>query len=401
MSLPLDFLVSLSAATLEESMAKNKQNEKRALLEIRNEVTPLDLFCYLGARFGQPNGMQNFLRGDHSDNLVHWDWTLKYRETLIFLWGTNFRTDLFIVGDLPFTEVEKDELVLQIRADMKNFGREMSMVRKNLEHWTEFVNPYWRLTRAITSLKLELSQLNLVSAFSDTFNTPITASEQFKQWEEVSKTYSKAFGLCFGLRSMLPVQAEAFVNLLIFVLARPDIRADTRLLESIFRQQIDIRVKSLHINCLGFEKAVDYSSPACKRFHTLINERNDLLHGNVVPEKQKFNEVYFLGNVPVFTEYRSMWDRTIGVDSKAVGLERLEAETVTVTEFVEFVLSCLKPKAGEFMRNITKKRDLAKNHEDDRIGMLFPDQLIDSRPVFDSKKRGAEENLIQEETNGQ
>ena len=28
---------------------------------LKNEVRPVDLYCYLGARFGQPNGIQNFL----------------------------------------------------------------------------------------------------------------------------------------------------------------------------------------------------------------------------------------------------------------------------------------------------------------------------------------------------
>lgn len=37
------------------------------------------------------------------------------------------------------------------------------------------------------------------------------------------------------------------------------------------------------------------------------------------------------------------------------------------------------------MRTIIKKRDLAKNHEDGRFGILFPDHLVDSRPVLEAK----------------
>lgn len=178
---------------------------------------------------------------------------------------------------------------------------------------------------------------------------------------------------------MLPVMAEAFVNLLIYVQALPDIKKDTRLLENLIRQPIDIRVKSLHINCVGFQHAVDYSSPACRQFHTLINERNDLLHGNVSPEKQKFNEVYFLGRVPVFKDYRSLWDRTLAVDIEAVGLDRLEHEVATVDMFVEYLLSCLDPKTRELISSVTRKRDLARSHEDGRLGILFPDHLVECR----------------------
>lgn len=388
MLLPSDFVTSLIYVSLEDIIAKTKEErgngKLRSYFELRNEVKPLELFCYLGGRFGPPNGIQNFLRKDDSDNLVHWDWTLVYKDNLISFWGTNFRTDVLIIGDLQYGETEKAELIQQLRSDLKNYGRQMSELRKKLEHWTEFVNPYWRLTTAIDSLREDLAKLELSTSFADSFNTPSTAIDESDIWKDVASNYSKAFGLCFGIRSMLPVKAEAFINLLIFVQARSDIKSDARLLESIFRQQVDVRVKSLHINCLGFDKAVDYANPACKKFHTLINERNDLLHGNVVPEKQKFNEVYFLGKIPVFTEYRSLWERTIGVDSKAVGLERLENEVTTVDDFIEYVLSCLMPKLCEQMRFILKKRDLAKNHENGRFGILFADHLIDSRMVFEA-----------------
>ena len=397
MPLPQDFLDSLECPSTEEILAciKNRSevDTPRAFLELRNELKPVDLFCYFWARFGPPNGIQNLLRKDHSDNLVHWDWTLKYRDVLVGFWGTNFRTDLFVIGELNFGEPEKIELIGQVKADLRNQGSKMAAVRGKLEHWTEFVNPYWRLTRAIDSLRKELSTLDLSSPFSEGFNTPSTTVEESESWNLVNEAHSRAFGLCFGIRSMLPVWAEAFVNLLIFVHARPDIKDDPRLLESIFRQQIDVRVRALHINCVGFEKAVDYSSDACKNFHRLINERNDLLHGNVVPEKQKFNEVFFLGRVPIFKEYRSLWDRTIAVSAKAVGLSQLHSEIETVVNFVEYVLSRLKPEVREMMIFVTEKRDLAKNTEDGRFGVLFPDHLIDSRPVFKTKKSDAVDRI--------
>lgn len=46
------------------------------IFEVENQLSPADLYCYLHARFGPPNGFQNFLRKDDSDNLIHWDWTL-------------------------------------------------------------------------------------------------------------------------------------------------------------------------------------------------------------------------------------------------------------------------------------------------------------------------------------
>ena len=89
---------------------------------------------------------------------------------------------------------------------------------------------------------------------------------------------------------MLPIMAEAFVNLILFTLMRPEIRGDSRLKDDAFKRHIDVRVKSLSINCIGFKQLIDYSNEICVRYHSVVNERNDLLHGNVDPKKLQFNE---------------------------------------------------------------------------------------------------------------
>ena len=59
----------------------------------------MDLYCYFHARFGPPNGLQNFLRNPHSDNLIHWHWTVQHENGLLDVQGANFRT-LFPVSGL-------------------------------------------------------------------------------------------------------------------------------------------------------------------------------------------------------------------------------------------------------------------------------------------------------------
>lgn len=132
---------------------------------------------------------------------------------------------------------------------------------------------------------------------------------QQQRWSELVTKNSKGLGICFGIRSMLPVMAEAYVNLMMFVLFRQHIKDDSRLRDHTIKQPIDIRIKTLHTNCIGFSKPVDYSNDSCKAYHTLVNERNDLLHGNVVIDKLKFSEVYFLGKIilGIWEYQRVMW----------------------------------------------------------------------------------------------
>src|SRR3979411_894404 len=67
MALPADFIASLEPIhprDLFEMVTKNTWPKSVVIFELFNEIRPVDLFCYLAARFGRPNGVQNFLRKD-------------------------------------------------------------------------------------------------------------------------------------------------------------------------------------------------------------------------------------------------------------------------------------------------------------------------------------------------
>lgn len=380
MPLPSDFVASLTCPhpkVVFERLLNGPKGGGKAVWAWKTEISPADLYCYLGARFGRPNGPQNFFRADDSDNLIHWDWVLDYPGGDIHVMGMNFRTELWFGGDIDVSDADRIALAQMIKADFKNHGPKMTEVRRSLEKWTEFVNPYQRLSRAVEKMLLDIKALDLQP---ETQKIPdITSAGEIKtnNWSEVLDRYSKGLGLCFGVRSMLPVMAEAYVNFLLFVLMRPELKNDERLRENALRQPIDVRVKSLHMTCIGFAKPIDYASPECKAYHSLVNERNDLLHGNVVLEKLRFNEVYFHGKVPVFNEYRSMWERSVGVEIQAVGLHRLADEVETVKSFIQYLTTCMQPGVKQQIDRMAETRDLGWNQQTGRIGILFPGHLVD------------------------
>jgi hypothetical protein len=258
-------------------------------------------------------------------------------------------------------------------------------MRKALESWVEFVNPYQRIRRTVTTLLSELDALNLdveTDHFQDIWDLQRQSpspDEQKLQWQAVAERFTKGFGICFGVRSMLPVLAESYVNLLLYILMRPELKSDQRLRENVFRQPIDVRIKSLGISCIGFASHPEYKNDACKRYHSLVNERNDLLHGNVVIDKLKFNEMYFYGTVPVFCEYKSMWQRALGVEMSAVGLDKVREEMDVVEELIQYLTTCLEPTIREQVADLAESYRLGLNNDNQRLGILFPTWLVDFR----------------------
>lgn len=374
-------LSALDPRILIEMLQSESRPQFATHWQLFNEVKPADLYCYLYGRFGPPNGIQNFLRGDHSENLIHWEWALVSQGRLILVQGHNFRTELWVSGDeLPPAAL--DQLATSIKSDFSRYGQAMARVRKALEHWVEFINPYNRIRSSVDCLMSEIEALDVegqtrpLRSFPE-YETP----EQWScEWRRQAEIVAKATGLCFGARAMLPVMAEAFVNLLMYLLMKPNLKRDDRLRENLIRQPIDVRIKSLTHNCVGFQSEIDYGHESCRRYHSLVNERNDLLHGNVVIEKLRFNELYFNGRVPVFSMYASMWERSFGVAKKSVGLELLREERKVVDNFVDYVISRLEEKRQEQVRLFCARRDLGMCLDDGRLGILFSGQLVDAAP---------------------
>lgn len=394
MALTQEFLSELSylpAESVLKLISKKDRPKGTFYLTIENEVRPSDLFCYLNARFGPPNGIQNFLRSDDSDNLIHWNWTLSHENGLVDINGTNFRTDVYFIGKFGVDVTDADEFASIIKGDFLKYGKQMSDCPKSLESWVEFVNPYQRLRRSIDQLVKQLEAIKVHEIVEPPEN--LSSGNEFvledfsKQWNDASDRLSRAFGLCFGIRAMLPVMAEAFVNLVLYVLMRSELKSDGRLRENAFKQHIDVRIKSLHLNCRGFKQAVDYSSPACGQYHSLVNERNDLLHGNIVIEKLRFNEVFFSGKIPVFKEYRSMWHRAFDVQRNSVGLDKVMDELRVVNNFIDYVLSCLDDQMRPNLEHVISSMELGFHEVDDRIGILFAEHLVDFRPGPQARHR--------------
>jgi hypothetical protein len=349
--------------------------------EIGNQILPVDMYCYLHAKYGAPNGLQNFLRNDDSDNLIHWEWALASEDGLVLIQGHNFRSEVHLMGDFRDKGLELEHLIVQFKSNFSAYGKKMKEVRTSLEKWTQFVNPYKRISSAVEQHFRKLQELRL-NPQADKISQPVT-EEDFstyqQRWTDVVNKYDYAIGLAFGMRSMLPVLAESFVNLLLFVLGKPEIKGSSRLFQDTVRRPIDIRVQTLHLNCNHFSKSVDYTSAPCKAFHSLMNERNDILHGNVDPNKLAFGEVFFNGKVPVFTSYDSFWDRSVSISIQSTRMETLESDYQTVKSFIQYLLDCLDPRIRTEIDQIASKSQLGFNTATNRISILFPDHISDFR----------------------
>ena len=361
------------------TLKDEKRSKKLKKYSLVDDIKPADLYCYLYAKFGVPNGLQNFLRGDTSDNLIHWEWVLELNKKFIFIQGKNLHTEIWFIGEWDSEKNYIEELVEIIKNDYANFGKKMGLIRKELEDWDIFTNTYQSLRSSISQLKSDLDKLNL-NPLNEMLETPkdlkSLAENQIK-WNEIFDKYNRGIGLSMSLNIMTPILAESFVNLIFFVLCRKDIKDNKRLFESFMRSNIDVKIQSLHIHCHGFKNAVDWSSDECKEYNKIINRRNDLLHGNINIKNLKHSEIFFNGRIPIFKEYRSIWKYSIGTALNYSRFSELDYDITAVDSFINYVLSCLEDSLKDNITQLIDSPDLGHNKKDSRLAVLLPRHLVD------------------------
>lgn len=374
------------------ALAKGGKKPKTAMTGgiwvIREGITPVELYCYLNARFGSANGMQMLFRSDDSDNLIHWHYTLKYKGETLEIMCMTFRLDIMHSIEFDDNSIAKSEFIKDIKKDFAKYGKSISEFRKRIEKWQLFINPFFRIKSVIEHQLNKLESLKIEELEPLSYPKSADDLENLKdRMAHAGELYTEATALGLNIRMLAPVYAESFVNLLIFLLAEDDIKSDKRMYDSIVRQQIDIRVKGLHRHCKGFFQAIDYNNvDACKEFHTLMNNRNDLLHGNVDPKKLSYETVYFDGKIPLFNDYRNFsfysWEASI----RNVTPELAISDYQVVQNLIAYILVCLEDSTREVVLRFLDTKDPGWNESTKRLGILFPSHMVDMFPKFDDEE---------------
>lgn len=340
-------------------------------------MAPVDAYCYLHARFGKPNGLMMLAVPPDSENIFHWHWSLRSGDETIEIQGVGATVEYMIASVAPLTPDDGKTLTRELKADFARFGAGMKEVRQELEKWTVFVNPYFRLERIVADLHARLAGIKLHRGplpDAPDEEEELTAFQSLVR--KVGKRYADAVQLGTSLRMISPVWAESFVNLVIFLLSKPEVRNIPRLYDDLLRREIDVRIMALHLHCDGFTAPVDRSHEAVRDFLTVMNSRNDMLHGNVDPKRLAVDEIYFAGKMPIFKRRQTLMERVFDPQLKYVEPDAVILDIYRIEAFIDYVLSLLEPDYRESVKRVMGNQYPGWRADTGRPGILFGDMLV-------------------------
>jgi len=362
-------------AWLESKKLGSEKRSKTSALMVRRQLSPVDVYCYLKARFGEPNGFQNWLRQDSSDNWVHWDYYLKAGERDVYLCGMS-REIHFVLSE-KMTDQNWRDLVFAIKADYGRVGNEKSAVLKSLEYWVTFPNKFVEIADICADLHGEIvdNMGGYQSYRTPSYGNRKTSAKGAKLAKQLTTRSAKLYQHCLELSLLTPVLAEAFINMIVLILCKQEIRRNKRQFDEFIRSQIDVKLFDLSYKCEGFSQPIDQHSEEFKNFKRVMDKRNNAIHGNCDPEKEKIESVYFEGKRPLFVEPGDHIGKLLET------LERQHEPGAVVKDyedthaFLVHILSCLKPGQSDPVRSILESRYPGYDVNRKITGCLFPDHV--------------------------
>ncbi len=346
---------------------------KGSLLIFREHLSPVAVYKYLVGRFGPPNGIQTFIKKKNdSDNLIHWDFMIMAGEHRVWFQGGNRDVHVGITGK-RMRPTEWAKFARNLKSDFGRCGGEMAVVGKRLQKWTIVSNRFSLIADACAEHHEVLIDNQDIPDFTPPKRTTKRGVNRYvKKIEGIGKRASQIFNSSICLDLLTPVLAESYINLLIFMMRKDELKANKRQYESYVRQPIDTRVFDLHLKCDQFNSGVDENCDEYKNFKKVMDRRNHRIHGNIDPVKDAIETVYFDEYTPLYEEggdailklfenMETVYD-TVGV------LERYNR----VHEFIAYLNSLIARQPRAEIEMMIEDSTFGFDSTRQRTGRLFP-----------------------------
>lgn len=308
------FLNKLSQRAKSEKKRRRAKRGRGSTLVLQESVSPFDVYTYLHARFGEPNGLQTLLARDDSDNLFHWDFYLKAGgANLQFVGATE---EVHVHFDFEVSDKDCRAFIAALRTDFARVGQEKGRFAGTLEKWNIFPNQFLAIASRCADLYEEITtalpRIERKFLAEKLTTQALTAEKRSKSHPTLMSAITTA---PTELSVLMPVLFESFIGLIVAVMVKPDIRRDAEAFGTFVRSPLNQKLTGLAERCWGFARPLVQEDPVFGRYWTVVNRRNDIIHGNVDPVRDALEVVYFHGKRPIYKtggdRIRQHWKRLI------------------------------------------------------------------------------------------
>lgn len=292
------FLEAGVAKTDIKTTLRRRNTKGNATLVVQKQISPFDFYTYLYSRFGEPNGLMTLTAKNDSNNLFHWDYWLKAGDRDLKFTGLS--EEVHIAVDQPFSDAQWIRLIRALKTDFGRFSKEKGKFAKSLEKWSIFPNQFLtianrcaELYHTIDDMLPKVDKLLRKQVTFELLGNKRNQNQHSKFMGAITETPTE-------LSVLTPVMFESFIGFLVAALVKPDFKKDTTAYEAFVRSPLNVKLTRLSEVCRYFMRPIEQKNPAFGRYWSVVNKRNDIIHGNVDPVRDAVEVVYFHGKRPLF-----------------------------------------------------------------------------------------------------
>ncbi len=337
----------------------------------------LRLFALLKWRIGAPNGpFTHLLQTPTGDPDAPFKWD--------FLFVPTGELKLQIIRGVQGIEVwwwgaesTEADILAYLRSNLAKYEREIDGVIGGLEQYTLIMNPYVR-HRAIA--RLAADELDKIHPVEPQHPSGVPASgamrEYVERYREFMQMVNRQASLMLLLVTESAFMAESYLNLLIAILVRPEIRATRTILEECLLRNWRPKIQRLHIDCRGFPKAADPGDARVGNAKKLFDIRNRVAHSYPDREAMAVGKMWFDQSFPVLEQAVAFSKLAVVLSNQLPSLEEARFCWKAANALVDFLTGLVDERIRDEIRMAAQADPLGFSETKQIYGVPFGPAVI-------------------------
>jgi len=263
-----------------------------------------------------------------------------------------------------------------LRTDFGRVGQYKGRFAASLEKWNVFPNQFLAIANRCAELYNDITTtLPKIERkiLADKLTTQALIAEKRRK---VHARWMKAVTTApTELSVLMPVLFESFIGLIVALLIKPEVKNDAEALNAFVRGPLDQKLLAIADRCAGFDRPLVREDPVFGRYWTVVNRRNDIIHGNVDPVRDSLEVVYFHGKRPL---YKTGGDRTRQHWKRLIDRYRPQDvvdDYLAMHAFIVDILDHMTPGGRRVVEMVMEDTQPGWDNRRKIAGRLFPDHV--------------------------
>jgi hypothetical protein len=338
----------------------------------------LRLFALLMWKFGRPNGPMSLLwspaDGD-PDAPFKWDFLfVPAGELKLHVMRSGGGIELMWWGETA----EESDILAYLEKNIHQHEKEIELAIASLEQYTLILNPYVRHRNTSDFALKELDQI----VIGDEPQVPIghqegeAVQEYIDQHTAYVASAQQQASLMLLLVTESAFMAESYLNLILAILVRKEIRASQTIFEETLRRQWKAKIERLHIECVGISRAADVGDSRMRDAKRLFDTRNRVAHSYPDKKDMAVAKMWFFKSFPVLEKAEPFSRFVVALGNQLPSLEDAKFCKKAASGLVEYLTEMIdEPYLSDF-RYVSTRNPLGYNETKGVYGVPFGNTVV-------------------------